>query len=136
MILLFGSDLRHPCSPAHKSKEAIEEACPTHSVLIGLRMYCSNKSVCGNKCICKQIAPSCIHSLHLHCIVYGQASIDFTTSRVYIHGYLRNTQGHSQVGMGPQLHRMKPYDCLQVSQGSQTLGTEAVQPPSCWCVRQ
>lgn len=44
MILLFGKDLLVPASPAQSSKDAMEAACPTHSVLIGLRTYCINSS--------------------------------------------------------------------------------------------
>lgn len=47
MILLFGNDLRVPWSPAHNSSDAIEQACPMHSVLTGLRIYCSNSQLAG-----------------------------------------------------------------------------------------
>lgn len=38
----LGSERRCPACPAASSSEAIEAAWPTHSVLMGLRMYCDH----------------------------------------------------------------------------------------------
>ena len=42
MMRELGSERRCPVSPAASSSEAMEAAWPTHSVLMGLRMYCKH----------------------------------------------------------------------------------------------
>jgi len=41
MMRECGKERRWPGSPAHSSREAIDAAWPTHSVLTGFRMYCA-----------------------------------------------------------------------------------------------
>ena len=41
MIRAWGRQRRCPCSPAVRSSDAIDAACPMHSVLMGQRMYCT-----------------------------------------------------------------------------------------------
>ncbi len=105
MILLFGNDLRVPCSPAHKSSEAIEAAWPMQSVLTGLRMYCSDSKSCRQVrshsntssnttessagCDCIATPEATPKRLHLHGVINSQASSDYSTTRIDIHGYLQ-----------------------------------------------
>ena len=62
MTLLFGSDFLVPRSPAHSSRDAIEQACPTHNVLTGLRMYCSNNTIGGVHASLCQREATCIET--------------------------------------------------------------------------
>ena len=41
MMRACGSDRLSPCSPAHSNREAMDAACPMHSVPTGLWMYCA-----------------------------------------------------------------------------------------------